>query len=149
MAEPRHSLLQVCGMRPAPFTREESWGVWLQAVPHVVPKPKKNTCSVSLSSLDIACGDRQQKGKLAFSWHVNFCSLGTKGGPSAHCVSHKVGVSFATNLCWISAWSSMWRCHRPFEYCPGGLRTSTVPLSAGPTCPLRKKGNDPHLLAPS
>jgi len=92
MSEPRDTFLQVCGMRPAHFTGKESWGVWLQAVPCLAPEPKNSPCSVSLSSKDVACGDRQWKGKLAFSWHVNFCSLGTKGGPSAHCVSHEVGA---------------------------------------------------------
>lgn len=40
----------------------------------------------------VACGDRQQKGKLALIWHVDSCSSGTKAGPSAHCVWHEVGA---------------------------------------------------------
>lgn len=40
----------------------------------LVSKPKNSPCSASFSGIAIACGDRQQKGKLAFSWHVDFCS---------------------------------------------------------------------------
>lgn len=89
----------------------------------------------SFSSRDGACGDRQQKGKLALIWHVDSCSSGTKGGPSAHCVWHEVracipkhpvldsslalhvemplplqGLSWETGdcipLCWVSLFSA-------------------------------------------
>lgn len=92
----------------------------------------------SFSSRDGACGDRQQKGKLALIWHVDSCSSGTKGGPSAHCVWHEVracipkhpaldsslalhvemplrlqGLSWETGdcipLCWVSLFSGQKR----------------------------------------
>lgn len=63
-----------------------------QAVSCLVPEPKHSPYSVSFSSRDVACGDRQQKGKLSLIWHVDSCSSGAKGGPSAHCVWHEVGA---------------------------------------------------------
>lgn len=134
MAEPRDSLPQVCGMRPACFSEEESWGVRPQAVPCLAPEPENNPWTVLFSSVDVARGDRQQKGKLAFSWHVNFCSSGTKEGPSAHC------VSLSTNLCWISAHPWMGRQDRPSWECPGRWRMPTLRHCVGqPTFWTKKK----------
>lgn len=78
--------------RGQPLSEGRRAGVCPQAVSCLVPEPRNSPCSESFSSRDGACGDRQQKGKLALIWQVDSRSSGTKGGPSALCVWHEVGA---------------------------------------------------------
>lgn len=76
----------------------------------------------------VACGDRQQKGKLALIWHVDSCSSGTKGGPSAHCVWHEVGACIPNHAVLDSSLELHVEMPLPLGGCPGRLETSIISL---------------------
>lgn len=101
--------------------------------PCLAKEPKNSPCSIWFGSIDIACGDRQQKGKLAFSWHVEFCSSGTKGGPSAHCVSQEVGAFFHNQPVLdfspppnVEMWQALWVVTWGHPLCPMALNPPTL-----------------------